>query len=395
MNNKRIEMTEVGISSPHLTVDLNALQQNYKELQRVAPKKEICPVVKSNAYGIGSIEVTRALIECGCRNFYVSTVSEGISLRKEFPNIQINVLNGPSVSDIEMFKTFLLTPVINSLKQLEIWETEKSANYSVGCILNLETGFNRLGIKESDWPLITPERLVQNKVSMIMTHLSCAGEDLSDPVNRKQNKRQFDAYQRALTHFKGIPMSLSLDAHLINDDHLPITQIRSGAALLGINVFPKKLNLSPVLTIEAPVLQVETISKGDAVGYGATFRAMKDTKIAVLGIGYGHGIPRSLSNVGKVWFQDGDHFYEAPIVGRISMGLLNCDVTNVPQSALRANQASLINKRYTINDLYTDSGRLDTEVLCCLNSMSVDYMNERRREVCLGINKNSKNSREI
>ncbi len=387
-------MTEDTLFLPHITVDLNAIQRNYEELQRITSKQEICPVVKSNAYGIGSIEVTRALIECGCRNFYVSTASEGVTLRKHFPNIQINVLNGPSVSDVKVFRTFLLTPVINSIKQLEIWETEKQKNLS--CILNLETGFNRLGIKESDWSLITPERLAQNKVSMIMTHLSCAGEDLSDPANRKQNKRQFDAYYRALNHFKGIPGSLSLDAYMVNDNHLPITQIRSGAALLGINVFPKKLNLSPVLTIEAPVLQVETISKGDAVGYGATFRAMKSTKVAVLGIGYGHGIPRSLSNKGKVWFQDGDHFYKAPIIGRISMGLLNCDVTNVPPSALKRNKASLINDYYTINDLYTDSGRLDTEILCCLNSMDVSYIgNERRREVSLGIYQSSKSSREV
>lgn len=147
-----------------------------------------------------------------------------------------------------------------------------------------------------------------------------------------------------LKNFEGIPGSLALDAMMVNNSGAKISQIRSGAALCGINVWPGKLNLEPVMTIEAPVLQTEQIKKGDTVGYGATFTAQTDTKIAVIGIGYSNGIPRSLSNKGKVFFSDGDNMYEAPIVGRISMGLLNCDVTNVPEKALRTKKASIINK---------------------------------------------------
>lgn len=370
---------------PRMIVDLDAVNKNYEELKRVASGKKICPVVKSNAYGLGAVEVTRSLIEAGCDTFYVSTPLEGAELRKEFPDIQINILNGPSNRSIHTFRVFHLTPVINNLEQLEIWEKGKPFDSNIGCILNLETGFNRLGIKESEWGAITPERLKKNKVSLIMSHLSCAGEDLSDPMVMEQNKRQFVVWKKALDYFKGIPGSLALDAHMINTSNLPISQIRSGAALCGVNVFPQKLNLSPVIQIEAPLLQVETIQPGEAVGYGATFHAQKETKIAILGIGYGHGFPRNLSNKGKVFFSDGKETYEAPLVGRVSMGLINCDVTNIPQEALTSKKASLFDNRpiennYTINQLCIDAERLDTEIMCCQNSMEIVYTSRRRRQ---------------
>ncbi len=370
---------------PRMIVDLDAIRDNYAELKRVAPGKKICPVVKSNAYGLGAIEVTRTLIDEGCDTFYVSTALEGVELREEFKDIQINILNGPSERSMQMFRIFHLTPVINNLEQLDIWEREKPFDSQVGCILNLETGFNRLGIKKEEWGKITPERLKKNKVSLIMSHLSCAGEDLSDTVVHEQNQKQFLVWSQALKFFKGIPGSLALDAHMVNTSNLPIDQIRSGAALCGVNVFPKLLNLKPVMQIEAPVLQIETIQPGQAVGYGATFHAEKETTVAILGIGYGYGFPRNLGNKGKVFFTAGDKVYSAPLIGRVSMGLVNCDVTNVPKEALASKKASLFDNRpiannYTINQLCIDAERLDTEIMCCQNSMEVVYTSQERRQ---------------
>lgn len=92
--------------------------------------------------------MVKALRECGCKNFYVSTAKEGADVRKKFPDIQINVLNGPSEQTMPLFRAARLTPVLNNPEQLEIWEKEKSKNSDTGCIINIETGFNRLGFKE-------------------------------------------------------------------------------------------------------------------------------------------------------------------------------------------------------------------------------------------------------
>lgn len=373
-------MENEEISQPQMSVDLDAVKHNYKELMKKANGADVCPVVKSNAYGLGALEMVKALCECGCKNFYVSTPKEGADIRKKFPNIQINVLNGPTEQSMPLFRAARLTPVINNPEQLDVWEKGKTKDSDIGCIINIETGFNRLGFKEKDWALLTPERLRANKVSLVMSHLSCASDDQSDPAVQKQNKHQFDVYKKMLKHFDGIPGSLALDAMMVDNGEAKISQIRSGAALCGINVWPGKLDLEPVMTIEAPLLQVEEIKKGDTVGYGATFTAQKDTKIAVLGIGYSNGIPRSLSNKGKVFFSDGDQMYEAPIVGRISMGLLNCDVSNVPESALKNKKASVINKKYTINDLCVDADRLDSEIMCSFSAMNIKYASKSREE---------------
>ncbi len=362
---------------PQITVHLNAVRENYARIRKYAPNAEICPVVKSNAYGLGAVEIVRALIACGCRNFYVSTALEGIELRDKFSDIQINVLNGLQNGSRELFRNYRLTPVINSLEQLKNWE-DLLSEVKTSCILDVETGFNRLGLPEKDWSLCTSERLKNAHVSVIMTHFSCVSESQSDDIERnrtieEQNRRQYDAYGRSLQRFQ-LPGSVALDAFVQNSTNLPIAQIRTGAALYGINVFPEKLSLQPTVTLEVPVLQTELIRKGERVGYGATWEAKRDTVVAVLGIGYSHGLPRSLSNCGTVWFRKGSDRYPASVIGRISMGLITCDVTDIPSEAVWTGNAMILDERYTINDLCIDADRSDCEILCNFKEMDWRYV---------------------
>ena len=120
---------------PQITVHLNAVRENYARIRRYAPNAEICPVVKSDAYGLGVVEVTRALLDCGCRNFYVSTVSEGIELRDKFSDIQVNVFNGLQEETEEVFSEYRLTPVVNSVEQMKRWEC-MAADVQTDCVLN-------------------------------------------------------------------------------------------------------------------------------------------------------------------------------------------------------------------------------------------------------------------
>ena len=362
---------------PQITVHLNAVRENYARIRKYAPNAEICPVVKSDAYGLGAVEVTRALIDCGCRNFYVSTPLEGVELRNNFSNIQINVLNGLQNGSRELFRNYRLTPVINSLEQLQNWEDVQS-EVETSCVVNVETGFNRLGLPEKNWALCTSERLKNARVSVIMTHFSCVSEAPSDDVERnrvieEQNRRQYAAYGRALQRFQ-LPGSVALDAYVQNSKNLPIAQIRTGAALYGVCVFPGKLDLCPTITLKASVLQVTTLHKGERVGYGATWEAGKDTIAAVINIGHGHGLPRSLGYCGTVWFYHRSERYAAPVIGRVAMGLTVCDVTNVPTQVLDNGEAIILDERYTINDLCIDADRSDCEILCNFKEMDWRYV---------------------
>ena len=362
---------------PQITVHLNAVRENYARIRKYAPNAEICPVVKSNAYGLGAVEIVRALIACGCRNFYVSTALEGIELRDKFSDIQINVLNGLQEETESVFSEYRLTPVINTIDQMRRWKC-MAADAKTDCVLNVETGFNRLGFPEKDWALCTSERLKNARVSVIMTHFSCVSESLSGDVERnrvieEQNRRQYAAYGRALQRFQ-LPGSVALDAYVQNSTNLPIAQIRTGAALYGVCVFPEKLDLCPTITLKASVLQVTTVCAGERIGYGATWEAEKDTVTAVINIGHGHGLPRSLGNCGTVWFYDRSERYAAPVIGRVAMGLTVCDVTNVPTQVLDNGEAIILDERYTINDLCIDADRSDCEILCNFKEMDWRYV---------------------
>ena len=362
------------LTQPRITIDLNAVRDNYLALKKQAPNVEVCPMMKGYGYGLGLVEVVRPLVENGCKAVYVSFINEGILLRKAFPKLQINVVNGIFEGTEQLFPEHRLTPVFNSLQQLERWEDIVSSA-STDAIIQVETGMHRLGIFESEWGQLTPERLKRDRVTLMMTHFACAQEatERSNDLQRtadvcEQNKHQFEAYRRALEHFR-LPGSVSLDVYTIRPKKEPIAQVRSGSAILFgmvnfLNEYPflKNLHLLPTITIQAPIVQIETLHIGDRVSYGGSYEAKRESKVAVVAMGYSHGLPKTLSNCGSMWFSDGSTWYAAPIVGKICMDLTVCDVTNVPQAALEQGWASPINEHYTINDMLTDANRSRSEI---------------------------------
>ena len=226
------------MTRPCLTVDLNAVRQNFETVCRLT-RARVCPVVKSNAYGLGAVEITRALQGAGA--VYVSTAQEGAELRGAFSDLQINVLNGIDGDSAALFAEKRLTPVISSVEQAKLWDG--------GFVLNVETGFNRLGVR--DYAAFKGD----TRVSSVMTHLSCAAEDLASPAVQAQNAKQFAAFENALSVLNSETASLGLDAFLIKPETLKVGEVRTGAALFGINVFPDETDLKPVLTLTAPVVQ--------------------------------------------------------------------------------------------------------------------------------------------
>lgn len=139
--------------------------------------------------------------------------------------------------------------------------------------------------------------------------------------------------------------------------------VRIGAAMYGINTAPYHENqMLPVVKIMAPVLEISPLCRGEFVGYSATYRAADDRKIAIVSIGYGDGIPRSLSNVGKVFFRNGGKVCEARIIGKVSMDNIICDVTEVENLQV-GDTAFVVDDFYTLDDIGRDAGTISYEVL--------------------------------
>ncbi len=308
-------------SGPWAEIDLAALCKNFTMLREAAPNAETAAVVKSNAYGLGLAPVAGALAEReNCRTFFVAYPEEGAELRETLsrtaPDATIYVFNGPLPQTLGLFDEAALTPVINSVEQARDWLSHKA---NAPCALHFDTGMNRLGAPACDLEKLSG--LPGLNVSLFMSHLACG----SDPLHKK-NVEQRDAFARAAKQFPNAQYSLAASAGVLMDASYHFDLTRPGVALYGGSPFDQDdARIKPVVTLNAPIVQLRTIDAGESVGYGATFVAKRRTRIAVAAIGYADGVP--VAGSGKI--EAALNGVRAPIAGRVSMDLICLDVTDL------------------------------------------------------------------
>ena len=344
------------LTRPILEINLNNLLDNYKQLKKISAHAEAAAVVKDDAYGLSAEVVAQKLYnEGGCRNFFVAHGIEGERIRKFVPEANIFVLQGIGEDSIDSFKKCKLTPVIGSPEMFEWWKQNKFEG--IKPVIQIETGLNRLGFRESDLAKLSSAD--KNEFGMVLSHLACA-----DAKEHFMNQHQLDNFRRLKAqYFPKIPATLSAsDGTFLGSDY-QWDMVRLGAAMYGINTAPYRENqMKSVVEVKAPVLQIANLPKGDFVGYSATYRATEDRKLAIVSIGYGDGIPRSLSNVGKVFFNICGRINEARIIGRLSMDNIICDVTNVENLQV-GDMAEILSDYYTLDDMGRDAGTISYEIL--------------------------------
>jgi len=301
-----------------MRVDYGAIVENWRFFKAKAPNAAAAAVVKADAYGLGSVAASRALAQAGARVFFTATVGEALLVRKALGDgPQIFVLNGPSADDITEFAEPKLTPVLNSLAQIKLWDARAPA------ALHIDTGMNRLGIG--------PEELTQTMMALkdispvlVMSHLAC-GSDLKHPMNAVQLKRFVDA----ATLFPKAPRSLAATAGALIGPDYHFDLIRPGIGLYGSGgLDTDNPALATVATIEAPILQVREVNAGETFGYGASATAPKKMRTATVALGYADGYLRSLSGRGYGVLGGA----KRPILGRISMDLIILDVTDCAEA---------------------------------------------------------------
>ena len=335
--------------SPTLSLNTQALVQNYLTLSRLATPAAAAVVVKANAYGIGLDIVANTLIKAGAKIFYVATPDEAEALRRLLPVADIIVLNGFSSKEQQRFATLRLTPDINTVEQAAM-----CAQAGLTPRLQLETGMHRSGLPEADWPAVAR----QIAPALVFSHLAC-GDDPNAPLNTLQYKTLI----RAKNFWPNAKFGLAASWGVFGDASWHLDEVRLGAALYG--AIPRD-ELNQVVELTAPILEVRTVPAGEYVGYGATWGTGQESRrIATLGIGYADGYPRALSNKGIVYIGH----VPCPVVGRVSMDLLTVDVQDVPEHLLeRHAEAVVYGKYYTINDAAADAGTIAYEILTRLGT---------------------------
>ncbi|MGE0212215.1 MAG: alanine racemase [Parvibaculaceae bacterium] len=343
-----------------LTVDLFRLQENWLSLARRVAPAECAAAVKANAYGLGLGPCAGALWQAGCRTFFVALPQEGATLRRILPEARILVLAGLLRGLARHYLEHLLEPVLGSIEEVEEW-----ANDAPGApaALQIDTGFNRLGLSPADARRLEEGPLAPRlNPSLVVSHLAC-GDDPDSPMNY----HQLALFRSLRALFPKAPASLANSPGIFLSPDFHLDLVRPGIALYGCNPFLDRPNpMQPVVRLSAMLLQVRNVEAGETVGYGAEWAASRPSRIGILSAGYHDGLRRSLAGGPAGVYIDGRF---APIAGRVSMDLTAVDLTDVPpERAKRGDWVELIGEHATVDQVAAWAGTIPYEVLTGLGS---------------------------
>ena len=321
-----------------IEVDLKNLVHNAKVLKKAMPPKcQLMAVVKAEAYGHRACEISACLEKAGVKAFAVATIDEGIQLRKYGIRGEILILGYTAVWRAAELRKYNL---IQTLIDYEYATALNKQGVSIKAHLKIDTGMHRLGISSND--LTDVEKVFSLKhitVCGIYTHLCCSDSlEASDVAFTCEQIDRFYSLIDALRN-RGITvpkLHIQSSYGFFNYPQLQCGYVRTGVALYGVLSSPhdetvRKLDLRPVLSLKSEVILIRSVSKGDSVGYGRTFIAGRDSRIAIIPIGYADGVPRDLScGNGAVRIRQ----YIVPIIGRICMDQLAVDITDADDIAV-------------------------------------------------------------
>jgi alanine racemase len=323
-------------------VDLSVLRRNYRLL--AAKGSRVLSVVKSDAYGHGLAEVSRALAAEGCRDFAVGTVDEALTLRGSGCAGRILSLLGP-VDEPEFEALFApssaagegapLVPFLGDFDQIaHLAQVARRMEGTAQVCLKLDTGMSRLGFTTDQVPAaLDLLRAIPNvRVALTASHLATADEPSQAAYVAEQARAFAASLALVRAVYPGAEATLANSGAILAHPDTHHDLQRAGIALYGINPFrgtaweAKGAGLSPAMSVTAPVVAVHPVAAGRTVSYGRTFTAPRDMRVAVVAAGYADGYSRGLSGKGAMCLGGA----RRPILGRVCMQLTAVDVTDGP-----------------------------------------------------------------
>ena len=349
-----------------LTIDLAAVESNWRKLAAMTLPVECAAVVKADGYGCGLEQVTARLYKAGCKTFFAADLGEGRRARAVAPEAVIYVLNGAFPDTGRAFADANLRPVINSTTELAEWDAFVAINdWRGGAALHVDTGMNRLGLPVEDGMAIASRMKSANHgITLLMSHLACA-ETPDHPLNEKQIR----LFRELRIAYRGVPSSLANSSGIFLGGTVHCDVVRPGGALYGANPIPGKKNpMRPVVELKGRIVQVRQGKKGETVGYGAAFTIARPSRLAIVAVGYADGYVRAAGAAkGKPAAELIVAGRRCPVVGRISMDLLAVDVSDLPdRAARRGDFATLIGGELSLETVAAASGTINYEVLTSL-----------------------------
>lgn len=356
-----------------LEIDLDRMQYNFDEIRKIVPMTaDIMAVVKADAYGHGASRVAKELMSFGVKRFGVATLSEALNIRKKSPKAQVLIMGyNPEYLAQTAIENSIRTTVYLKEQAEHLSRTAAAIRKDAIVHIKLETGMNRLGFlpNEESLEIISSIAKMSNIIiEGIFTHFPASDDDWD--YTRKSMNKFLDFVAKLESMGVKIPVKhVNNSAAIINFPEFSQDMVRAGVLIYGVYPFPeadrKFLKLKICLSVKAQVSHVKDMKAGERLGYGLTYTAPKDIRVATLPIGYADGWSRELSNKGLVLI-DGKR---APIIGRVCMDQMMVDITDLEVS--RGDEAVLMGRQgeeeITIEEIAALIGQIPAAVLCMIS----------------------------
>lgn len=318
-----------------IEIDKSAVRKNYNLFRKIIDKSLFLGVVKSNAYGHSLVDFSKLLESLGVDFLGVDSIVEANSLREEKIKKPILVLGYTLPSRLKEAVSDRISITISDFESLKNIKKHKSTLKGLKVHIKVDTGMHRQGFFVSELPRLIKELkgIKEIKVEGLYTHFSGA----KDPKDPKETNRQIEEFQKSVKIFedagyKNIIKHAGATAGVMIFPDSSFDMARVGIGLYGMwpsknieEFFGKKISLEPVLSWKTIVSQIKSVKKGDGIGYDLSEKVKRDSKTAVLPIGYWHGFPRSLSGKGCVLIKG----KKAKVLGRVSMDMVVVDITDI------------------------------------------------------------------
>jgi alanine racemase len=358
-------------------VDLDRFARNVAAIDSaIGPGCSILLVVKADAYGHGAVEIARAAVDAGVSMLGVATLHEGIELRAAGLAAPIVILSPSLASEVDEILEHHLTPCVSSLAFADLLSRRCAARETTARIhVEVDTGMGRTGVSAEDAVEFLSKASAMRHLELegVFTHFPDA--DSGNTFFAEEQLRRFHEILDALAK-AGVPVPIRHAANSAGILSLPqsrLDMVRPGILAYGFYPtaqVPRSIPVEAVMSFKSRVVQLRTVPAGQFISYGRTYQTRRTTRVGVLPVGYGHGLPWLLSNRGEVLIRG----RRAPMIGRVTMDLTMVDVTEIPSVAL-GDEAVLWGEqqgaRITLEEVAERAETLSYEILCSMGKRVV------------------------
>lgn len=371
---RKSKINWVEISKKNLLHNISIIRE------LIGRKKKLMAVVKSNAYGHGMFEVANIALKGPVDWLGVNSIEEGIELRNKGIDVPIFILGYVPLWDLEeAVKNNLRLTVYNKETVEKLDKIGNKLNQQSLIHIKLETGTNRQGIRGKKLSSLLD--FIHNSSSVKLEGISTHFANIEDTTDHSYAQFQLDEFKRIEDEFFGDENNLirhtACTAAILLFPETYFEMVRVGIGMYGL--WPSKQTkvsfsmkgqkipeLKPVLTWKTRIAQIKDVPEGSYLGYGCTYRTTRNSRIAVLPVGYYDGYLRAFSDIAYVLIKG----KRAPVRGRVCMNIILVDVTDIEGVELE-DEVVLLGKqgeeKITADYLANLAGTINYEIVTRIN----------------------------